>query len=106
MDGELDGLDDLLVTSAAAQVAGQGFADFGARGLRVVVEQGARAEHHAGLAKAALQGARAVKGVLDRVGAAAAGGAVGGHQAFDRCNTTSFAGAGQLEAGQLRLASY
>src|SRR5258708_6595720 len=63
----LHGLDDVDVAGAAAQVARDAPADLVLARVRVVLEQGDRAEHHAWRAEPALQAVLVDKGGLHRV---------------------------------------
>src|SRR5437870_9876088 len=63
----LDGLDDVLVAGAAAEVALEGPADLLLARRRVVLEQAHRREHHPGCAVAALQRVLLVEGLLHGV---------------------------------------
>src|SRR6185369_4389824 len=78
----LDGLDDVDVSGAAAEIAGDGLADFELAGIVVLFEQGDAGEHHARRAIAALEAVLLPEAFLDRVELAVlqhrAGAAVGG----------------------------
>src|SRR5260370_25984990 len=65
--GVLDGLDDVVVPRAPAEVAGDGPADVGFGGVRIRLQKRAARHHHAGGAVAALQTVLLVKALLDRV---------------------------------------
>src|ERR1700744_2878532 len=62
--GELDGLDDLAIARAAADIAGNRLDDIFARRLVVMTEQRMRGQDHARRAVAALQTMRLAEGVL------------------------------------------
>ena len=65
--GELDGLDDLLVARAAAEVVRQGLLDRLHIGIGIRVQQGLGGHDHPGRTEAALDGAGQDKGLLDEV---------------------------------------
>src|SRR5512139_1574657 len=69
--GGLHGLDDVLVTRAAAQVAGDALADVLLARVRVFLQQAVGARDHAGRAVAALQAVLLVERLLQRVQRAA-----------------------------------
>src|SRR5262245_31710667 len=71
--GVLDGLDDLVVAGAAAQVAGDAVADLVLARVGVAGEQRARAHQHAGRAEAALQAVALPEAFLERMQLAARG---------------------------------
>ncbi len=64
--GQLDGVDDLDVAGAAAEVVAQGVPDLLGRGIGVLVEQRLGRHDHAGDAEAALHGSGQHEGLLDR----------------------------------------
>src|SRR5262245_59616103 len=64
---QLDGLEDLEVAGAAAEIAGQRLRDLGAGGLRVLAQQGLRPQQEARDAVAALGGPQLREGLLQRV---------------------------------------
>src|SRR5437867_10396924 len=68
----LDGVDDLRVAGAAAEVAFERGADGVAVGARLALQEGERGQEHSGRAEAALHGAVAHERVLQRVQAAVA----------------------------------
>src|SRR5487761_368453 len=68
-----DGLHDVLVTRAAAQVALQAGADLLVGGMRMVLDEIDRAHDHAGGAKAALQPVTRLEGSLHGMKRAIAG---------------------------------
>src|SRR5690606_34954577 len=70
---DLDGFVDLGIAGTAAEVAGQGVADFLARRRVVLLEQRPGTHEHAGGAEAALRTAGHLEGVLQRVQVARAG---------------------------------
>ena len=59
-----DGIDDLLIAGAAAQVAADGFTYIRFARLRNGLEQGVRCDQHAGCAIPALQCVRMAKAIL------------------------------------------
>ena len=65
--GPQHGLHDVLVPGAPAEVSRQRPPHLVLAGIRVVVEQGLRREHHPGRAEAALQAVRVLEALLDRV---------------------------------------
>src|SRR4030081_43928 len=65
---QLDGLEDLQVTSAAAEHAGERLLDRVACGLRVTIEQGPGGEQHRRRAVPALRGAQLGKSDLEWMG--------------------------------------
>src|SRR5581483_1305498 len=65
LDGGLDGREDLHVAGAAADVAGEGGLDVGARRARFVLEQRMRGDEEARRAEAALRAVLLVEGGLD-----------------------------------------
>src|SRR5260221_6906881 len=72
LGGAGDGPDDVLVSGAAADLAGYRGADLLVRRVGVVVEQPARGQHHARCAEAALEAVAAGESLLHRVELAAA----------------------------------
>src|SRR5262249_49867705 len=62
-----DRVEDLGVTGATTEISGERLFDLLPRWLGVRSQQGRRAEHHAGLAKPALEGATQIERVLHRV---------------------------------------
>src|SRR6186713_53094 len=68
---ELDGLDDVDVAGAAAEVPRDGLADLELAGLAVLLQQRAGGEHHARSAEAALQAVFLPEALLHRVQLAA-----------------------------------
>src|SRR2546421_9677912 len=70
---QLDGIEDLRVARAAAEVAGERLADPLARRRGIVGEQRLRGEEDAGRAVAALRGAELGERLLQRVQAGALG---------------------------------
>ena len=60
-----DGVDDLDITRAAAQVIVDGLSDVVAAGLLVLHQEGVAAQQHAGDAVAALHGGLVEEGLLD-----------------------------------------
>src|SRR2546425_9170801 len=71
--GELDGIEDLGVTGAAAEVAGQRLLDLGAGRHRVVLEEPLGREEDPRRAVAALGGAQLGEGLLEGMERAALG---------------------------------
>src|SRR6478672_8699396 len=67
LGGDLDRLDDVLVASTAAEVAGQRLADLGLGRGRVLAQEGQGGDQEARRAEAALQAVGFPVGVLDRV---------------------------------------
>src|SRR5687768_1265812 len=63
----LDGLDDVLVAGAAADVPGDGPADVLLAGVRVVLQERRRRQHHARRAEPALQAVLLLEAFLDGV---------------------------------------
>jgi len=63
LGGAFDGVNDLLITGATAEVGRQGLGDLVARRLRVLVDQGVGLDHHAGDAEAALHATLTDEGV-------------------------------------------
>jgi hypothetical protein len=63
----LDGVDDLRVSGAAAEIALEGVADLVAGGARIALEEGQRGQQHPGRAKPALHGAVPEKRFLERM---------------------------------------
>ena len=65
--GVLNGVDDVLIAGAAAEIAGNAFADLALGGRRVVVEQVDAGHDHAGRAESALQAVLLPEALLQRV---------------------------------------
>src|SRR5262245_41533 len=65
LGGVLDGLDDVVVSRAAAEIALELVADLLLRGLRIPLEELGRRHDHAGCAEATLQPVLLPEGVLD-----------------------------------------
>src|SRR3954468_507898 len=93
-----DGLDDLLVARAAAEIARDRFLDAAGRRLRLAREQRLGAEQDAGRAIAALRGAKIGKGRLQRMQLGAT------RHAFYGLDRAPFAFEPEQQAGELRLA--
>ena len=93
-----DGLDDVLVSRAAAQIARHAMAHFFGRGVGVVLQKAVGAHQHAGGAKTALQAVLFVERVLNGVQHAATG------QALDGFHVAALALHGEVRAGLHRLA--
>src|SRR5439155_16842060 len=68
--GGVNCLNDVLITGAAAKIAGNAEADLLLAGCRVVLEQAPGASNHAGRAEAALKSVMLAEGHLERVQAA------------------------------------
>jgi hypothetical protein len=66
-NGGFDGFEDLEIASAAAEIAGESFADLIARGMRVFVEQSFRGDENPRCAVATLGGAEIGKSFLQRM---------------------------------------
>ena len=97
-DRRFDGLEDLLIAGAAAQVSGERLADLVARRVGVLVEQRLRRDQEARRAVAALRGAEVGEGLLQRMQAAV------GHQAFDGLDLAAVALDAEDQAREHRLA--
>ena len=82
---QLDGLYDVLVAGAAAQVAFETGADLRLTGLRLVLEDLHRGHHHARRAEAALQAVMLAEGFLHRMQLVAIG------KPLDRQHVRAFA---------------
>src|SRR5882672_8149277 len=80
-----DGLNDVLIPRAPAQVAGQRLADFGLRRVWICAQQLNRCENHSRSAKAALQPMFFPEPLLHWMQAIAVRGTKRGN-AFDRCD--------------------
>src|SRR3954462_1748164 len=65
--GSLDGVDDLEVAGAAADLAGERLGDLVARGARIAIEQPLRRDQHSGRAVAALRRAVIGETLLQRM---------------------------------------
>src|SRR5690348_949434 len=63
----LHGFVDLHVAGAAAKIAGERFANFVERGIRITIEQGFRGNHEARRAETALRAAHFGEALLDRI---------------------------------------
>ena len=96
--GQLDGIEDLGVAGAAAEVAGEGLAHLVAGGRRIVGQQGLGGEEDARRAVAALGRAQLREGLLQRVQLAAIG------HPLHRLDLAALALDGQGQAGQHGLA--
>src|SRR2546428_4283265 len=94
--GQLDRLEDLDVPGAAAQVPGQGLADFLSGRLRLHVEKRLRRAQNPGSAVAALRGAELRERHLQWIGVRAS------RQPFDRDDRPILALEGEDQARELR----
>jgi hypothetical protein len=91
--GGLDGFNDFGVAGAAAKVSGNGQANFGFAGVRVVIQQDFAGKGQAGGAVTALDGAALNEGLLDGMKLPFAG------YAFDGGNGFALRRDGQHQAG-------
>src|SRR2546430_6386421 len=95
---ELDGVEDLRIAGAPAEISGEGVLDLLPRRARTVGEKRRGGEENTGRAVPALGGAQLGKGLLERVEAAAL------RHPFDRRDPASLRLDGQGEARQYGLA--
>src|SRR5207302_2364247 len=96
--GELDGVEDLRVAGAAAEVAGQRLSDLLSRRPGIIGEERSRGQQEARGAVAALGRAELGEGLLERVEPAGAG------QALDRRDRATLELDRQRQAGEHRPA--
>src|SRR3954454_4821014 len=94
----LDGLDDVHVAGAAADLAGDRPADLLFRRVRVLREERARRQHHPGRAEPALEAVLLLEPLLERVQAA------GGSEALDGRDLAAVRLDGEVGAGLDRRA--
>jgi hypothetical protein len=92
--GLADGPEDPLIAGAAAEVAGEGFADLVVSGVRVLLEERFDRHHEAGRAEPALETVVLHERLLDRVQRA-----VGGGDALDGRDLRSVRLGGEDQAG-------
>ena len=97
-DGGFDGFEDLQIAGAAAEIAGERFADLIAGGMGILVEERFGGEQNAGSAVAALRCAEISEGFLQRVKLAF------GAEAFDGEDASVGAFYCELKAGEDGLA--
>src|SRR5207249_2773180 len=94
--GKLDGLEDLDVPGAAAQVARQGFFDLLARRRRLFFQERLRRQEESRRAIAALRGAEVRKGLLEWMES------LPPRHAFHRLNVSAFALDAEVQTGENR----
>ncbi len=93
-DGGFYGFEDLEVAGAAAEIAGESFADLIACGMRILVEQGFCGDKDGGRAVTALRGAEIGEGLLQGMQLAV------GAEAFYGQDFFSLAFEGEEQAGE------